>query len=384
MVANRPAVLINCTACTVGGGVQVAVGFVKYIASAPNITFRPVFALSSEVDRECGAELRHSFPVIVAEGRPGAIFSGLRTRRALSRFATGCSAKAVFTVFGPSYVDFDQPEITGFADGFAFAEDRACHIRHPWWSRLLSPFLRAVKLRFLSRSVAFWVETESARQSLSRVLGVPLSSVTVIPNALNLAILREAKGVPPVSPPRFLLLAAGYWHKNHEIAAPMARALSDLLPGTDFRIDVTLPPKSPIWAKLQAQAELLGVADKIHNFGPLSLADCARAIEESLVVLHPSLLETFSATYLEAMGLGRPLLVSDRPFAREICGDAAVYFDPLDPDDAARKAAELIRDAALRQRLVSLGTTRLTAFPGPEQKNQSLVELITCFLKNHA
>lgn len=384
MVADRPAVLVNCTACTVGGGVQVAVGFARHLASVHDIPFRPVFALSREVDRECGAELRRSFPVMVAEGRPGAILGGLRTRRALPRFATACSVKLVLTVFGPSYADFEQPEITGFADGFAFADDRACYSRHPWRSRLLAPFLKAAKLRFLRRSTAFWVETESARRSLSKALGVPLASVTVIPNALNLAILREAKGVPPVSPPRFLLLAAGYWHKNHEIAAPMARALADLLPGEDFRIDVTLPPKSPIWARLRAQAALLGVADKIHNLGPLSLAGCARAIEESLVVLHPSLLETFSATYLEAMGLGRPLLVSDRPFAREICGDAAVYFDPLDPVDAARKAAQLIQDAALRQRLVSLGTARLAVFPGPEQKNQSLVGLVTSFLENHA
>ena len=35
--------------------------------------------------------------------------------------------------------------------------------------------------------------------------------------------------------------------------------------------------------------------------------------------------------YLEAMAAARPILTSDRDFARWMCGAAARYFDPLDP-----------------------------------------------------
>ena len=39
--------------------------------------------------------------------------------------------------------------------------------------------------------------------------------------------------------------------------------------------------------------------------------------------------------FLEAM-YKKPLLVSDREFAREICGQAAIYFDPLSIDSMAQ------------------------------------------------
>ena len=45
----------------------------------------------------------------------------------------------------------------------------------------------------------------------------------------------------------------------------------------------------------------------------------------------PTLLESFSATYIEAMFHGKTILTSDLDFARDVCGEAAFYFDPLNP-----------------------------------------------------
>jgi glycosyltransferase involved in cell wall biosynthesis len=43
------------------------------------------------------------------------------------------------------------------------------------------------------------------------------------------------------------------------------------------------------------------------------------------------------------MHLGTPILTSDLDFAREVCGEAAVYFSPWDPD-AMATAIERLRD----------------------------------------
>jgi glycosyltransferase involved in cell wall biosynthesis len=43
----------------------------------------------------------------------------------------------------------------------------------------------------------------------------------------------------------------------------------------------------------------------------------------------PTLLESFGNIYLEAMSLGVPILTSDRDFARWVCGESALFFDPL-------------------------------------------------------
>ena len=44
----------------------------------------------------------------------------------------------------------------------------------------------------------------------------------------------------------------------------------------------------------------------------------------------PTLLESFSGTYVEAMYHQIPIFTSDIDFAHDVCKEAAFYFDPLD------------------------------------------------------
>jgi glycosyltransferase involved in cell wall biosynthesis len=53
------------------------------------------------------------------------------------------------------------------------------------------------------------------------------------------------------------------------------------------------------------------------------------------VVSYPSLREGFGLPVLEAMVEGLPVLASDLPVLREVGGDAAVWFDPLDLESIA-------------------------------------------------
>jgi glycosyltransferase involved in cell wall biosynthesis len=42
--------------------------------------------------------------------------------------------------------------------------------------------------------------------------------------------------------------------------------------------------------------------------------------------------ESYGFPLLEAMFVGLPIVCPDRPYARIICGDQAIYFDPDEPD----------------------------------------------------
>lgn len=91
----------------------------------------------------------------------------------------------------------------------------------------------------------------------------------------------------------------------------------------------------------------------------------------------PTLLESFSGTYLEAMKAGCPILTSDRDFAREVCGEAALYFDPLDADSIVRTILRLRDEPGLRQRLIAAGQKRLQQrFPTWAEVTERYVELL--------
>ncbi len=47
----------------------------------------------------------------------------------------------------------------------------------------------------------------------------------------------------------------------------------------------------------------------------------------------PTLLECFSASYLEAMYMKKIIFTSDLPFAHTVCKDAAFYFAPHDVEN---------------------------------------------------
>ncbi|MBI2072180.1 MAG: glycosyltransferase family 4 protein [Gemmatimonadetes bacterium] len=78
--------------------------------------------------------------------------------------------------------------------------------------------------------------------------------------------------------------------------------------------------------------------------------------------LYPSLYEGFGLPPLEAMVFAKPTLVSDTPSLREVCGDAALYCNPLSVEDIVAKVLRLATDKALRARLSSMAPARAANF----------------------
>jgi glycosyltransferase involved in cell wall biosynthesis len=79
-------------------------------------------------------------------------------------------------------------------------------------------------------------------------------------------------------------------------------------------------------------------------------------------LIFPSLYEGFGLPPLEAMAAGCPVLVSDAASLPEICGDAAVYFDPRRSEDIAEKMLEVLSNETLRETLRQRGYSHARAF----------------------
>ncbi len=136
------------------------------------------------------------------------------------------------------------------------------------------------------------------------------------------------------------------------------------------------PPDCPLDLVLAGNAEAVpssqldiavGRRDDIHWIGPVqgygSLFKIYR--EASLVVAH-SLLEGFGMTPLEAMAQSTPVVASDIPAHREVCGEAAVYYDPLDGASLATAIDRVLHEPGLADSMVAAGKERLQLFSWTE------------------
>jgi glycosyltransferase involved in cell wall biosynthesis len=73
-------------------------------------------------------------------------------------------------------------------------------------------------------------------------------------------------------------------------------------------------------------------------------------------------MESFSVTYLEAMRFGVPILTTDLDFARYLCGNAAIFFNPYIRGSFTEKLLEIKRNNVLRNKLISAGYEQLGKF----------------------
>ena len=96
-----------------------------------------------------------------------------------------------------------------------------------------------------------------------------------------------------------------------------------------------------------------------HMLEDVPSADLRLLYKHARATVCPSVGEGFDFSGVEAMRCGGVVVASDIAVHREICADAAVYFNPYDLGDAVR-AIETVIDpaqAALRAELVERGAS---------------------------
>ena len=96
---------------------------------------------------------------------------------------------------------------------------------------------------------------------------------------------------------------------------------------------------------------------------------------KAIATVFPSHYEGFGLGHLESMTLGCPVLASDIPTTKEVCGEAAITFDPNDPHDLAEKLIAIENDSQLRIQMKSKGLERAKLFPA-DRPVERAVELL--------
>jgi glycosyltransferase involved in cell wall biosynthesis len=96
--------------------------------------------------------------------------------------------------------------------------------------------------------------------------------------------------------------------------------------------------------------------------GYVSDSDLAWLFENCFAFIYPSLFEGFGMPVLEALGFGSPVLCSQTSSLPEVAGEAAIYFDPLQPESIAQAMSRMLNGEVNRERMIQAARRRANEF----------------------
>lgn len=249
---------------------------------------------------------------------------------------------------------------------YNFDWPHAAYPHGPGWNsqsirdRILSQIKLIMFKRFLSSASIVMAQTEVMAGRLREIYG--LQNIEIVPNAVSLDNFKNREDRTfdlPEDRKKLLYITFYYPHKNIEIFLEIARIIkSKDLP---FSLVTTLAPdQHPMAAKFLNIVQTENLGEIIRNIGPVQMSHVASLFEQCDALLMPTLLESFSGSYVEAMFHKRPIFTSDMEFARGVCGDAAYYFNPLNAEEIVATLENAFSNPSGISHMVDRGTTQIS------------------------
>jgi glycosyltransferase involved in cell wall biosynthesis len=186
--------------------------------------------------------------------------------------------------------------------------------------------------------------SEFAKRRIVESLGIAPERVVVAHLGVDTAAFVPNSGERE----NFVLYPARGWeHKNHSRLIAAMEILRARIPG--IRLVLTGGGLESIGA----------VPDWVDRRGLVSAEELRALYRSASALAFPSLYEGFGLPPLEAMASGCPAAVSNAGSIPEVCGNAAVLFDPL---DAAAIADGIEEAIGRREELSALGAKQVAQF----------------------
>ncbi len=131
--------------------------------------------------------------------------------------------------------------------------------------------------------------------------------------------------------------------------------------------------RSVFWERTNKKITDLGVEDRVKMLGYVEDKELSKLYSLALALVHPSKMEGFGLTGLEAMGVGLPVISSNTTSLPEVYGDACLYFDPTSEESLIEAIEKIIKDSDLRIKLSKLGEIQAKKYSWSNTAKQTLV-----------
>ena len=242
------------------------------------------------------------------------------------------------------------------------------HKRHPEYFRWFDlPFWQFLLWASAHRSRRLIAVSEATRADLLRFYKLPPDRIDVILHGVHPGFFKlDRSNIEPF----LLCVSTLHPHKNLE---RLIRAYA--ASRREYKL-VLAGMRGFHTAALERLIADLHLADRVELTGWLPRSKLLKLYSRASAFVYPSQFEGFGMPVLEAMAAGIPVACSDIPPLREVAGEAALYFDPLDESALAAALDRITADADLRLRLSAAGPERARPFTWRRAAQQTLAALL--------
>lgn len=229
--------------------------------------------------------------------------------------------------------------------------------------RIYFKYILPLLLRRVKKIIAV---SECTKSDIINFLNYPAEQITVVhngydkdryyPSSTNSQEIQKHYKVSNY----FLAVGPTYPHKNFE---KLLHAYNWLPDATKNQFPLVIAGGMTKYVEsLKKLAHGIGLENKIHFIGYVPVELMRSLYTEAYALIFPSLYEGFGFPLLEAMACGCPVLCSNTSSMPEVCGEAALYFNPESIEDIASSLRKITLSQSQRQTMIDKGLKQVLGF----------------------
>ncbi|MDD3679536.1 MAG: glycosyltransferase family 1 protein [Candidatus Shapirobacteria bacterium] len=174
-----------------------------------------------------------------------------------------------------------------------------------------------------------------------------------------------------IKKPYLLYVGSVYPHKNINRLVEAVKIVRKTIPNLYL---VIVCSRSVFWQRLKKTIGLMKAENFVNLTGFVPDEELASLYQNSSAFVFPSLSEGFGLPPLEAMASSCPVISSNATCLPEIYGKAALFFDPLNPQDMAEKIIKMVTSKKIQKKYQALGLEKVKKYSWKKMTEKTISE----------
>jgi glycosyltransferase involved in cell wall biosynthesis len=231
-------------------------------------------------------------------------------------------------------------------------------LEHPEWFKPLFSLWYRLFLPILARRVRLLaVPSQYTRRKCLSRFAVPPQQVAVVPGGVDLRHFKPSLTPTRRWPSRYVLFLGSLQPRKN--LASLTQVWHQL--ASRYRDCWLLIAGAP--SSIFRREALPEGLERLCLLGYVSESELPTLYSGAQAFVLPSIDEGFGLPILEAMACGTPVIAASAGALPEVAGDAALFFNPNQPQELACQLELLLQDENLRGHLSAQGLSRVRAYP---------------------